>query len=288
MEEEIKQGFYREPFIDYIKRPAANRSFLHDMITWSPGHAKFKQDNPDDTESLRLGHAFHPSVLELEKFKKEFVILPTNCMAGTKDTPNKGMRANKAAFDAQCAANDQLIINHNDYDNIREMAGVVHADQNAINLLSDGEAEVSGYFRDPDYPHILIKIRIDWLKKKERIITDLKSCADARELPFRAAAFKFGDDLQAFMYLFGATQITGESYSEFNFICCESKGYHGLTIYTADDEMLNTGWKKYQKAMALYAKCLERDEWPGYDSTPKPLGSPSYAKERIDTMTIWD
>jgi len=287
MSQEIKSGFYRQSFIEYIKTPAVNRSFLHDLITWSPGHARYKVEHPDDTDSLRLGHAFHPSVLEPEKFEHEFVILPANCRSGTKENPNKGMKANLAAFNAQCEANNQLIITQDASDNIRQMAAVVHSDQHAIDLLSNGEAELSGYFVDPDYPDIPIKIRIDWINKNERILTDLKSCADAREFPFRAAAHKFGDDLQAFMYLFGTTQITGESYSEFNFICCESKGFHGLAIYTADDEMLNTGWEKYQKAMALYAKCLEKDEWPGYDSTPKPLGSPSYAKERID-MAIWD
>ncbi len=287
MSEEIKQRFYRESFLDYVNAPAINRSFLHDMITWSPGHAHYKQENPEDTISLRLGHAFHPSVLEPEKFEKEFVLLPVNCMKGTKQNPNKGMAANLAAFEAQCEANNQLIINQKEYDNIREMAAVVHNEQEAIDLLSDGEAEVSGYFQDPDYPDIWQKIRLDWLNKKQGIVVDLKSCADGRKGPFRAAAFKFGDDLQAFMYLFGATQITGEAYSEFRFICVESKPYHGLKIYRADDEMLNTGWEKYQKSMALYKECLEKDEWPGYDPTCQDLGSPSYAKERVD-MAIWD
>ena len=276
----MKQGFYRESFIDYVNDPAINRSFLHDMISWSPGHAKHKQEHPEETISLRLGHAFHLGVLEPERFKGEFVILPTNCMLGTKENPNKGMGANKKAFEAQCVANNQVIIIQKDFDNIREMRAVIQSDQEVIDLLSDGEAEVSGYWTDQEYD-IQCKIRIDWINKKDRIVVDLKSCADARHFPFRKAAFDFGDDLQAFMYLLGVTEITGEAHSDFKFICVESKGYHGLHIWEADQEMLDVGYKKYQKGMVLYKQCLESGEWPGYDSTPMPLGSPSYAKERL-------
>lgn len=282
----MKQGFYRESFVDYIEGPGINRSFLHDMISWSPGHAKFRQDNPEDTVSLRLGHAFHLSILEPERFEKEFVILPANCQSGTKANPNKGMAANLAAFKAQCEADNQLIITPKEFDNIREMRAVIQSDQEALDLLSDGEAEVSGYFVDQEYD-IPCKIRIDWINKKEKIIVDLKSCADARHFPFRKAAFDFGDDLQAFMYLLGVTEITGEAHNDFTFICVESKGYHGLRIYEADEEMQQTGYAKYQKAIVLYKQCLESGEWPGYDSTPKPLGSPSYAKERF-TEAIFD
>lgn len=275
----MQQGFFHQTFVEYIEGKGINRSFLHDMISWSPGHAKYKQDNPDDTASLRLGHAFHPGILEPGKFEKEFVILPADCMKGTKKNPNPGMQANLDAFKTQCGLNNQVIMTQNEYDNIMEMQAVVHNDRNAIDLLSQGEAEVSGYCLDPEYD-IWIKVRLDWLDKNNRIITDLKSCADARHLLFRKSAFDHGYDLQAFMGKYVAAQILGEDY-EFQFLCVESKGYHGLKIWEADDEMLQTGYAKYQQAMKLYKECLDSDKWPGYDSTPKPLGSPSYAKERV-------
>ena len=275
----MEQGFLHQPFIEYIEGPAINRSFLHEMISWTPGHARHKQDNPEDTKSLRLGNAFHPGILEPERFEKEFVILPTSCMKGTRKNPNPGMQANLDAFKAQCEDNNQVIMTQKEYDNIREMRAVVQSDQNAIDILSQGEAEVTGYFLDPDFD-IWIKVRLDWFDRQNKMITDLKSCADARHFPFRKSAHDHGYDLQAFMGKYVATQLTGEAY-DFQFLCVESKGYHGLHIWEADDEMLQTGYKKYQKAMALYKQCLESGEWPGYDSTPKPLGSPSYAKERL-------
>ena len=190
------------------------------------------------------------------------------------------MKARKETFLTIAEDSGQTVIQPADHQNIREMAAVIQADQKAMDLLSDGKSEISGYYVDSDYPHILQKIRVDWINKKERIIVDLKTSTDVRFHPFRASIYKYGYDMQAYMGLYGVTQITGEAHSEFRFICVESKGYHGLKIYRADDEMLNTGYKKYQQAMKLYSECLEKDEWPGYDSECEDMGSPEYAKNK--------
>lgn len=287
MSEEIKQGFYRQSFFDYIAGEGINRSFLHEMIMWTPGHAKWKEEHEEITPALRLGDAFHAAILEPERFAKEYVVLPLDCKAGTSDNPNKGMKANLASFKAQCKANNQTIIQPDDQQNIREMAAVIQSDQESIDLLCDGESEISGYFMEEEY-QVLTKIRLDYINKKQQIILDLKSCADARKGPFRKSAYDHGYDMQAFMALLGVTQITGEAHNIFKFICVESKGFHGVKVWDADEEMLDTGYKKYRKAMMLYKECLERNEWNGYDSTSEPLGSPSWAKESLETMSIYD
>ncbi len=278
----MKTGFFRQSFWEYIESPAINRSFLHNMISYSPGHAKYLQEHEKITEAFRVGDAFHASILEPERFEREYVILPDDCKPGTKDKPNPGMKARKEAFEVGAEGRGETIIQPADQDNIREMVAVIQADQEALDLLSGGVAEQSGYFIDPDYDS-LVKIRLDLINKGHNILIDLKSCADARHAPFRKSAYDHGYDLQAFMGLLGVTQITGVPHNEFKFICVESKGYHGLHIWEADQEMLEVGYKKYQKAMILYKQCIESGEWPGYDSTPKPLGAYPYAKELKET-----
>lgn len=285
MSEEIKQGFFRQSLFSYIEGPGINRSSLHEILR-SAGHMQYKKENPDSTEAIRIGDGEHAAVLEPDRFEREYIILPESCKPGTKENPNKGMGARKAAFESAAEAKGQTILQPKDYDNIREMAAVIHGEQKAMDLLCDGEAEISGYFLDPEYD-IWVKIRLDYINKKQGIIIDLKTCADARKFPFRKSAFDHGYDLQAFMSLYVTTQITGEAHNEFKFIAVESKGYHGLKIYRADDEMLDTGYRKYQESMTLYKECLEKDQWDGYSSECEDLGSPSYAKERID-MAIYD
>lgn len=273
-----KAGFYHESLWDYLKGPGINRSFLHEMIQYSPAHAKFHQEHEEITEALRVGDAFHAAGLEPKRFEQEYVILPGDCKPGS----GTGMKARKEAFEAEAEAKGQTIIQPADHENIEEMVAVIYNDKEAIDLLSDGEAEISGYFVDPDYD-VLVKIRLDYINKKEGIIIDLKSCADARKELFRTSAYNYGYDLQAFMGCYGVTQITNQAHSDFRFVCVESKDYHGLKIYKADQEMLNTGYEKYKKAMVLYKQCLEQQKWAGYDSTPEPLGSPTWAKN-----VCWD
>lgn len=283
----MKTGFYRQSLWDYIEGEGINRSFLQEMIDKSPGHAKFKEEHEEINDALRFGDAFHAAGLEPKRFEQQYVILPQHCKPGS----GEGMKARKEAFVAGAEAKSQTIIQPDDQENIKEMIAVVRAEKEAVDLLSDGEAEMSGYFVDPDYD-LLVKIRLDYINKKTRIITDLKSCADARKEPFRAMAFNKGYDLQAFMGLYGVTQITGEAHSDFRFICVEkqrkkeSRNYTGLKIYIADQEMLDTGYKKYQKAMERYKECLEKDQWPGYTPVIEPLGSPEWAKAKI--QVCWE
>ena len=279
----MKTGFYHQSLFDYIKGEGINRSFLHEMVDRSPGHAKYKEENQEITESLRLGDAFHAAILEPERFEKEYVVLPVNC----KPRSGEGMKDRKAAFEAGAEEKGQTIIQPADRDNIKEMAAVIQGNQDVLDIMTDGVTELSGYFTDPEYD-VLVKIRLDFINQKDNIIIDLKSCADAREFPFRSSGYNHGYDMQAFMGLYGVTQITGIPHNDFTFICVESKGYHGLDIYQADLEMLDTGYKKYKKAMTLYKQCLESDKWPGYDSTIKLLGSPAYAKEQREIEVIYD
>ena len=283
----MKKGFYRESLWDYIQGEGVNRSFLQELIDHSPGHAKFNSEHEEITDALRFGDAFHAAGLEPERFEREYVVLPLDCKPGS----GQGMKARKEAFEFMAEEKDQIIIQPDDRDNIKEMILAIQSEKEALELLSDGEAEMSGYFVDEDYD-VLVKIRLDYINKKTGIITDLKSCIDARLAPFRAMAFNKGYDLQAFMGLYGVTQITGEAHSEFRFICVEkqrkkeSRNYTGLKIYIADQEMLDTGYRKYQKAMDKYRLCLKANKWPGYDPVIEPLGSPEYAKAKV--QAIWD
>lgn len=273
----METGFYHQSFFEYIQSEGINRSFLHDIIQYSPGHAKFNKEHQDITDALRLGDAFHAAILEPERFEKEYVTMLLDCKPGS----GTGMKTRKEAFLFMAEEKGQTIIQPADYENIKEMAAVLQSNQDVLDLLSDGVKELSGYFID-EGNDISLKIRLDWINKKENIIIDLKSCADARKGPFRKSAYDHGYDLQAFMGLYGVTQITGQAHSIFKFIAIESKGYHGLKIYDADEEMIATGYDKYERAIALYKECLERNQWDGYDSTSEALGSPSWAKKPID------
>jgi|GEM_PF-1284169 len=276
-----KGGLYREPLKKYLKSEGVNRSFLHDLIETCPGEAKYNQENDDVTASMTLGSATHCGILEPLEFDKRYVVLPADCRMGS----GTGMKARKEQFEAEASRDGKTIIKAEDMQNIMEMQGAIHCDQNALNLLSGkGMAEVSGYYTEPE-TGTLCKFRADWLNQDKRINVDLKTAADVRHLIFRKSAYDHSYDLQAFSTKRGLEILTGYEH-QFVFIVIASKGYHGLRIYEADEDLLRSGEEKYFRALEIYEDCKAKDDWPSYDSFPQPLGVPRFRKEQLDNMSL--
>jgi len=258
----------------YLESPGVNRSFLLDLLETCPGKAQWNLENKEITDPMRLGDATHAAILEPTRYEKEYAVLPADCRSGS----GTGMKARKEAFEADNA--DKHIIKEEDAQNIKEMQGVIEGDQHCIDLLSDGEAEVSGFYIEPE-TGTLCKFRADYINKAKRINPDFKTCADVRHLIWRKSAYDHGYDIQAYSTLRGMTILTGVEHTDFRFICIESKGYHGLKIYKADEDMLASGQDRYFGALEIYERCMASGVWDNYDSTPEYIGVPKFRKEQL-------
>lgn len=269
----IEPGFYKLSNAEYHTGPGISKSGLARILR-SPLHYKTPQK---ETAALVTGDAFHVATLEPNRFDREYTVLPASCSPGS----GKGMKERKEQFLADNA--QKTILSQLDYDTARGMAATVHSNQDAIDLLSDGEAEISGYWYDPENPAILCKLRMDWINKKDRIIVDLKSCTDARFFKFRSDAFNNNNNyhMQAAWYLYGLTQITKVEHHDFYFIAIEKEPPYGVKIYKADKEMIQLGLMECQRALDIYADCLAKDEWPCYGDGIEILTPPEYLKQKI-------
>jgi hypothetical protein len=269
----IEPGFYRQSNNDYHAGPGISKSGLARILR-SPLHFKTPRK---ETAALVIGDSFHVATLEPERFEKEYAVLPANCSPGS----GKGMKERKETFLYDAEQKGQTILSQADYDTSRAMAAAVHSNQYAIDLLSNGESELSGYWYDPENPDILCKLRMDWINKEERIIIDLKSTTDARYYQFRSSAFNNDYHMQSGWYLYGATHITKVEHKNFYFIVVEKEPPYGIKIYKADPEMINIGLLECQRALEIYADCLAKDEWPCYGEGIEILSPPEYLKQKI-------
>ena len=268
---DIEPGFYRQSNKEYHAGSGISKSGLA-RLDRSPLHFKTPQK---ETDALVVGEAFHVACLEPERFEKGYTPLPLDCRRGT------GMKTRKEAFLSDAEPKGQVVIKQDVYEQVKAMSGVIHNTQECIDLLSSGEAEVSGYWYDPDDPSILCKLRMDWINHEEQIIVDLKSCTDARHAQFRSSAFNNNYDMQAAWYLYGVTQITKVEHHDFYFIAIEKEPPYGVKVYKADKEMIDHGLEKCQRALDVYSRCLEKDEWPCYDTSVEHLGLPSWVKNKL-------
>lgn len=270
----IEPGFYSISNESYHASEGVSRSFLWRLLDYSPKHA---QAGIEETEAMTFGTATHTAILEPERFEKEYVAIPADCRVGS----GKGQKERLKAFRGDLKANGQTEIKGEDRASIVAMAESIHKHPVAGPLLSgDGVSELSGYFMDPMYD-VLVKVRPDWLRKDNRIIVDLKKTTDARRRKFLTKVEALGYYMQAFLTLYGVTQITGKLHTEFYFVVIEDKPPYELMVYHASEEFIHMGNIDYVKAMRIYSECLKANTWPGYPQEADEL-DPSPWRVRRD------
>ena len=252
---------------DYHSGPGLSRSDLVRLLQ-SPAHFKLGEEK-EQTPAMVLGQAFHTYTLQSELFDKKFVILPEDY---------DGRTAKGKALKAE--AGDKQTLKYGEWQDIKGMAEAIRAHPEIARLLMTGLPEVSGYWYDLAYPEILLKCRVDWLNLSENIILDLKSSTEARSEFFTKHAFNFNYHLQAAFYLYVVSTITKTPHRDFYFAVVEKVKPYGVMLYKATEEFIQAGEIEVQKALAIYADCLAKDEWPGYSQEVEPLGLPNWKKKR--------
>ncbi|MDD5297379.1 MAG: PD-(D/E)XK nuclease-like domain-containing protein [Rhodocyclaceae bacterium] len=148
---------------------------------------------------------------------------------------------------------------------IQSMAYLVRCHAGAAKKLSNGMAEMSGFWRDPE-TSIECKCRPDFLAVADDTITgivDVKTCCDASTDAFARSIASLGYDVQAAFYQDGVKAITGMT-APFYFIAVEKEAPFAVAAYKASEEMIETGRAKYRAALQLLQWCRENNRWPAY------------------------
>jgi len=240
------------------------------------------QPKPSD-EAMEFGEMFHASILEPAEFDNRYIAIPEDCKMGS----GPGMKSRKEAFLASAEAEGKKIIDPKNLEPFKKMreAIISHPEVIKNGLLEDGETELSGFWFDPDY-QVLTKIRIDYINKKNRIITELKTTRDCTEHAFFEQAFKLDYDLQAAHELYTTTRITEVIHDRFFFITVNKKPTYdfgdneiwGVMVYEtkADSEFITNGLLKRARALTIYNECKESGKWPNYSQELKMMSLPGW------------
>ena len=254
---------------DYHAALGISKSGL-DLIDRSPAHyaARYRDgvESPP-TPAMVFGTAFHMAVLEPAKFAESYVIGP-NTKRGTK------------AWNAFESANlGKEILKQEDYDKILRMADAVHGHLFARTLLTDGRAERSVFWNDPE-TGVLCRIRPDW-QRVDGTLVDLKTTTDARQYAFEKAVANFRYHVQAAFYADGiqaaALSLGDAKGLDFCFIAVEKDPPHVVAVYMASAEMVHAGRRQYRENLQRYAECLQKKDWPGYPEEVQIINLPRWA-----------
>ena len=245
---------------DYHQDPAISSSHVK-LIRESPHlyYSKYldpKAPKQRSTQAMLQGTIVHSAVLEPESFHQEYLVL----------SANRTTKIGKAEI-KEAEASGRMAITTSEYDLAMAMADAVRAHPAAADLLSQGEAESSWWWTDPE-TDLRCKVRPDWLNKSGQYLIDLKTCQDATPRGFARAALSLGYHLQQQHYLQAFPDC------KFYFIAAEKTYPYQVGVYELDEDARLRGQELWQKLMTKLAKCRATGIWPGLSASIETIELP--------------
>ncbi|MBX3630656.1 MAG: PD-(D/E)XK nuclease-like domain-containing protein [Nitrosomonas sp.] len=241
----------------YHQNPAVGSSGLKKIMR-SPAHyQEFRLNPPEPTPTMQFGTAFHTALLEPDVFSRDYAVAPKF------DRRTKKGKEAAEAWDSVNASKTALT--REQTDSIQKMVASVRAHTGASLVLSNGIAEMSGFWKDEE-TGVACKCRPDFIgyDPSGLYLVDVKTCCDASIEGFARVIANLSYDVQAAFYIDGIRRVTGLTPKQFIFIAVEKDAPHMTAVYTASNEMIAIGREKYRGALQLLKWCTQHKHWPGY------------------------
>lgn len=151
-----------------------------------------------------------------------------------------------------------------------------------VPLLSDGEPELDLEWEERG---VRCKARVDWLRHDFRAIEDLKTTSrSASPEGFARRLYDMGADVQAAFYLRGVWTLSEGSLTrapEFRWIVAETEAPYCVSVVTPGADVLALANAKVDRALELWARCVEQDSWPGYPAVVHTAELPPWEEARF-------
>jgi exodeoxyribonuclease VIII len=211
---------------------------------------------------MEFGTAVHTRVLEYDAFDDRYIVAPASMDRRTK--------AGKEAH-AELEASGKIVLSADDFDRIRYIADSVWNHPTASDILSEGQTEVSVM---ENVDGTMVRGRADWFRPS--ILADLKTTSDGSPEEFGRSVAKFRYHVQDAVYtdLFARA---GELITNFFFIVVETAQPYATVVYELDEEAKSLGQYLYERDLQTYRECIEKNEWPGYQTGVNTLKLPGWA-----------
>lgn len=256
-------------------RPLSS-SMAKTLVTKSPAEFRWEQANRVDRTAFDEGQAVHELVLE--GGFKTIDVLPFDSWR-TKES--------QAAKAESYAAKRHPML-EKDLAPIFAMAGAVTSSPLAAAAFTNGKPEVSALVMDPTYG-IPLQARFDWLRLPEwgadRVaIPDLKtSIKGANPRSFNREMADRHYHLSAAFYR-RVLMLLGYDAPDLEFVVVGKSAPHLVSVNKVSESDRIIGDFLVEKAIATYATCLERDEWPGFDDRIHHTSMPQWATHEAEDI----
>lgn len=238
----------------------------------SAAHLTVPQGDP--TPAMIFGQQFHCAALERYFFDVKYVVPPE--IKGT----SKKAKAETIIWQGALEYRGQEEITQESLGHINNMVDSLYNSRKAVALLSNGVAEQSIFWKDPDYG-FLCKCRPDWRNEKVKALVDLKTTQDASPGPFGRQVVNLGYVIQAAWYLRGVREMIDPEYNDFVLVAIEKTPPYDVGIYRLKPEDIALADAKIDSLLPRYAEALETQRYAGLPDQVLDLDLPGFFYNNI-------
>lgn len=262
-------GVSYQDYHDFGLKNNALRSGHLPHLKRSPAHFKnYLENPPEETEALRQGKLIHSAFENPEKFLDSYMVEPefTGKTLDGKESKNSKEAKQKRAEWRENVGKDKIILTSDEAVMITGILEAVAKHRITKNLLKDCVCEVSGFVKDPE-TGVMLQFRPDRIHKMGYVI-DLKSTRDASIDYFTKEIFShYGRFyiLNAAHYVHCAKLMGISKANAYTFVAIEKTKPYALNVFALDENQIEVGERWRKKLTKLYADCLDKNTWPGYE-----------------------
>lgn len=211
---------------------------------------EYKMGQKEQTDAMLFGQMLHCLVLEPQDFDNRYLCLEDtdicNQIGGAKPRATK---AYKEWYQFTIAeAGKRTVVDTDDYTSAKIIASNVLHNRASSKILDMGWLHETGV--DWEFKNFKFKGFIDGMGDK--LVFDLKTCADADPRKFEREIMNNSYYLQAAMYLYAI-----EKDIPYYIIAVDRKG--GVSVHALDHHLIEHGMKEYNELLDKFNECILKD-----------------------------
>lgn len=263
----------------YLAFDALSSGVCHTLLSQSPMHAKWHKDHPSESNSaMDIGTVAHKILLEGNQDGIVIVDAEDWRTKAAKEARDAAREAGKVPI---LSAKLPVILN------MVDAAKRFVASSEISGIFDRGKPEVTLTWEDVG---TLCKARPDFLPDDHSLILHVKTTQGSAEPEswIRNQLFGNGYDVAAAFYERGLRALNREPIqSDSVFLVIEQEAPHGCSLIGLDPMTRDMAERKVQRAVGLWERCCQENEWPCYPKGICYSEMPAWEAARVERMELY-
>lgn len=233
--------------------------------------------NPDRApeepkEHLSFGKAAHTLLLGESGFAKLYAVRPSEW----KDWRTKASQV----WRKEQEDGNRTVLVPEQIAAIRAIAASLAAHPLVQSGILNGLVEHTIVCRDP-VTDVWLKIRPDIVPQADGVLVDMKSTTDASPNAVQRTVLNFGYPMQGALGAMVMEQALGLTITDFVLAFFEKEPPCAVAVTAIDNEWIYWARRQTRRAINTFARCIEKQEWPGYE-TEATVHMPDWLRKRFE------